>query len=350
MIRTLRRDQVRRSPFPVVGLLLVALVAAACTSSTKGTPSHVGASGSSSAASSSSGATSSTPTSSAPAQPVAVKVHVSVNIADGASVGVGMPYIATFDKVITSGVAFQKATKVTVNGEPVDARWYFETSDPSSGHAMEAHLRTEKYWPANAQIHVDLAVAGLSGGKVRLHPSMQYEFDQSLTSDFSTTDAHIVTVSNANHEATVTDNGKVWGTFPVSLGDPKTQTLRGIKVIMEKGADVRMTGPGYDDPHVKWTERLTYGGEYLHAAPWNCLPSRGGGCQGPYNNIGNANSSNGCTNLIPADAEKLYNFLGIGDVVTHLDADGPKMQLGQGYGDWNLTWTAWQTGGAIPTT
>jgi lipoprotein-anchoring transpeptidase ErfK/SrfK len=274
---------------------------------------------------------------------------VSVNIADGAGVGVGMPYIAMFDKKISDGRAFQQATKVTVDGEEVDARWYFEYTDPASGHVMEAHLRTENYWPANAKIHVDLPVKGLSGGRVPLHPSQQYVFDQSLTSDFETTDAHIVTVSNATHQATVTDNGKTWGTFPVSLGDPSTPTLRGIKVIMEKGKDISMRGPGYFDAHVKWTQRLTYGGEYLHAAPWNCAPSRGGGCTGNGNNIGNGNSSNGCTNLIPADAEKLYNFLGIGDVVTHLDADGPRMTLGQGYGDWNVTWSQWKTGGAIHT-
>ena len=64
---------------------------------------------------------------------------------------------------------------------------------------------------------------------------------------------------------------------------------------MEKGVDIPMRGPGYYDPHVQWTQRLTYGGEYLHAAPWN------GGNLG-----GTASTSNGCTNLIPATAKQLY--------------------------------------------
>lgn len=276
-------------------------------------------------------------------------MHVSVNIADGASVGVGMPYIATFDKKISDGRAFQQATKVTVNDQPVVARWYFEASDPASGHIMEAHLRTEEYWPANAQIHVDLPVKGVTGGFVSDQHNAQYIFNQNLTSDFATTDAHIVTVSNAAHTLTVMDNGKQWGTFPVSLGATATPTLRGIKVIMEKGKDISMRGPGYFDAHVQWTQRLTYGGEYLHSAPWNCFPSSQAGCTGTVNNIGSSNSSNGCTNLRPGDAKRLYDFLGIGDVVTHLDADGPHMQLGQGYGDWNVTWTQWQSGGAVPT-
>ncbi len=51
----------------------------------------------------------------------------------------------------------------------------------------------------------------------------------------------------------------------------------------------------------------------------------------------------------PGVAQKLYGFLGVGDVVLFPNASGPAMQLGTGYGDWNLSWASWQTGGAIPT-
>jgi lipoprotein-anchoring transpeptidase ErfK/SrfK len=212
---------------------------------------------------------------------------------------------------------------------------------------MEAHLRLQRYWPAHARIHVDLPVNGLSGGAVPRRAGAQYTFADSITSDFETTAAHVVSVSDATHTMTVTDDGKLWGTFPVSLGAANTPTKRGIKVIMEKGRVVRMRGPGYDDPHVEWTQRLTYDGEYLHSAPWNCVGPPG--CAGPANNIGHADSSNGCTNLRPQDAIKLYNFLGIGDPVEELDTAGPKMQLGWGYGDWNISWALWQSGGAVPT-
>ncbi|HLY34078.1 MAG TPA: L,D-transpeptidase [Jatrophihabitantaceae bacterium] len=322
-------------------VLAIALGLTACTSSLGGHGSNAPTSSSSSisrrAAPSSS--------SSAPAAKQ-VTVHVSVNISDGSAVGVGMPYIARFSTVITDGKVFQNATKVTVNGQPVDARWYFEVSHDTSW-AMEAHLRTQNYWPANATIHVDLPIQGLSGGAVPSRANTEYVFGDSLTSDFSTTDAHILTVSNAAHTLTVMDNGKQWGVFQISLGAADTPTKNGTKVIMEKGKVVRMRGPGYDDPHVMWTQRLTYDGEYLHSAPWNCVGYPG--CTGPSNHIGSSNSSNGCTNLRPDDAIKLYGFLGIGDVVKYPDADGPRMQIGQGYGDWNVTWGLWQTGGAVPT-
>jgi hypothetical protein len=51
--------------------------------------------------------------------------------------------------------------------------------------------------------------------------------------------------------------------------------------------------------------------------------------------------------MLPADAKKVYGFLGIGDVVLFPNANGPHMQLGQGYGDWNVAWSQWLTGGAL---
>ena len=323
----------RRAIAAIATLSALALVLTACSSTSNGNPSAAGPTGSSSASQ-----TPTTATSTA-AAPTPVKVHVSLNIGDGGEVGVGMPVIATFPKKITDGKAFQEATKVTIDDEPVEARWYFEYSDPASGHVMEAHLRTQGYWPAHAQIHVDLPVKGLDAGSVpKTGGTKQYVFDNSLTLDFGTTAAHIVTVDDSTHTLTVTSDSHPWGkTFPVSLGATDTPTARGTKVIMEKGASICMSGPGYHECGVKYTQRLTYGGEYLHAAPWN------------LGNLGRFDSSNGCTNLSTTDAKTLYDFLGIGDVVLYPNANGPKMKLGDGYGDWNVTWSLWVTGGAVKT-
>lgn len=269
-----------------------------------------------------------TSASAAPASPV----HIRLLNSDGEVRGVGMPVIAFFSKKITSGKALQDATKATVNGKPVKGAWYFEYSSAQKGYPIEAHFRLQDYWPAHSKIHVGIPTKGLSAGK-------GMAFDDSLTLDFATGARHVSTVDDSRHTITVTSDGKKYGTFPTSLGSRKTPTKRGTKVIMEKGRDISMRGPGYFDAHVKFTQRLTYDGEYLHAAPWNIA------------NINNGvDTSNGCTNLIPSDAERLYHFLGIGDVVLYPNASGGQMQLGQGYGDWNLSWEAWQTGGLISTT
>jgi lipoprotein-anchoring transpeptidase ErfK/SrfK len=315
----------RRTWCALALLSTTALALAGCSSSSGGgSPKTVVLTKSN--ASTSAGA-STTPSSTKPAVPTK-PVHVSLNIGDGAQVGVGMPVIATFRTKVHDGTAFQKATKVTVNDAPATGAWFFEYSDPASGHVMEAHFRLAHYWPAHARIHIDLPVKGLSAGR-------GLAFNNSLTLDFTTGAAHIATVDDASHTMSVVSDGRPYGTFPVSLGATNTPTARGTKVIMEKGASICMRGPGYYECGVKFTQRLTYGGEYLHSAPWN------------LGNIGRFDSSNGCTNLRPADAQRLYNFLGVGDVVIYPNANGPRMQLGQGYGDWNVPWTQWLTGGVV---
>ncbi|UQX89976.1 L,D-transpeptidase [Jatrophihabitans telluris] len=326
----------RRNALLTVAGLAVMVTLTACTQAPA--PQSIASSGQSAVAAPSTGGTSS---SSAPASPSASptptpsptaavkKVHVSLLEGDGASYGVGMPIIAFFDRAPTNAHAFAAATKVTVNGKAAQGGWYFE-STAHAGAAMEAHYRLENYWPAHSTITVDLPVKGLSAGK-------GLAFDDSLTLSIATGRRNMLTVNSATLKMTVESDGKVYGTFPVSLGAANTPTARGTKVIMEKGADISMRGPGYYDPHVQWTQRLTYGGEYLHSAPWNVA------------NLGVRSTSNGCTNLAPAVAKQLYGYLQIGDVVKFPNANGPQMRLGDGYGDWNLSWAQWAGGGALKT-
>lgn len=316
---------------PVVLTLLTALAAlgliAGCSTGTSGTNGPSAPAPTVTVTETASATPSPTPTPTP--TPKGKPVHVSLLESDGASYGVGMPIIAWFDVAPTDAGAFVRATSVTVNGQPVDGAWYFEHT-AHAGSALEAHYRPQEYWPANAHIHLALPLADKSAGD-------GLYFDDSLTLDMATGDARVGTVDANTLQLTVTDNGRPWGTFPVSLGAPDTPTSRGTKVIMEKGLDISMRGPGYFDPHVKFTQRLTYGGEYLHAAPWNIA------------NLGKRSTSNGCTNLSPADAQKLYAFLQIGDPIQYPNANGPQMTLGAGYGDWNVSWSEWQTGGALST-
>jgi lipoprotein-anchoring transpeptidase ErfK/SrfK len=257
-------------------------------------------------------------------------VHISLLNGDGDDYGVGMPVIAYFSKAITDARALQKATTVTVNGRPTDAAWYFERSAAGKG-PIEGHLRPQAYWPAHSRVRVTVAAKGVSGGT-------GVSFDDSLTLDFTTRAANIAVVNDRTHQLTVTSDGKRLFTFPVSLGAESTPTSRGTKVIMEKGPKICMSGPGYHECGIKYTQRLTYGGEYLHSAPWNATHIRAG-----------IDSSNGCTNLLPANAKQLYDTFRVGDIVQYPNADGAPMALGQGYGDWNVDWATWQTGGAVPT-
>jgi lipoprotein-anchoring transpeptidase ErfK/SrfK len=310
----------------------ILLLVAACTQAPPTAPPAAppgSTAGSATAATSSAPASGSTNSPTGSSSPNTRPVHVSLLEGDGGVYGVGMPIIAWFNVASTNGAAFAQATTVTVNGNKVAGAWYFERSS-HAGSAMEAHYRPRTYWPGHASIHVDLPVEGLSAG-----PGLS--FDDSLTLDLTTGAATFATVDAHTLQMTVKSDGKLVGVYPVSLGAPNTRTSRGIKVIMEKGLDIPMRGPGYYDPHVQYTQRLTYGGEYLHSAPWN------------IRNLGKRSTSNGCTNLSPTVAKQLYGLMRIGDVVSYPNANGSLMQLGSGYGDWNLSWGQWQTGGAIKT-
>jgi lipoprotein-anchoring transpeptidase ErfK/SrfK len=267
----------------------------------------------------------------APATP-AQAVHIRLLNTDGATYGVGMPVIAFFSKNITSGRALSEATTASVNGKPLPGAWYFETSNYYKGYPLEAHWRPESYWPAHAKVHVAIAAQGLPAG-----PDLA--FDDALTLDFATGARTIAEVDDTTHRMTVDTDGKLLGEFPVSLGASRTPTSHGVKVIMEKGRSICMSGPGYSECGVKYTQRLTYSGEYLHSAPWNVGNIKRG-----------IDSSNGCTNLLPDEAKRLYGILEVGDVVGYPNAPGPAMRMGDGYGDWNVPWAVWRRGGAVPVT
>lgn len=268
---------------------------------------------------------------SSPRPVVGTPVHVRLQQKDGVQVGVGMPVIAYFSREFTDAHALSAATTVSVDGKPAQVAWYFEASAADKAYPIEGHLRPESYWPAHAAVSVTIASQGVSAGK-------GMSFDDDLSLAFKTGAAMIATVDDVKHRMTVTRDGTTIGSYGISLGTSRTPTLRGTKVIMEQGGKpICMIGPTYRKCGIKYLQRLTYGGEYLHAAPWNVA------------NIGLRNTSNGCTNLKPADAQRLYTLFEIGDVVRYPNANGPTMKLGSGYGDWNVTWPTWLTGGLVPT-
>jgi lipoprotein-anchoring transpeptidase ErfK/SrfK len=320
-------------PARVLAALLgaVALLLTACTSSGSPTVTITNSNGSE-VVSTPPGDSSSSTKPAKPTKPVHIKT---LEAGAGEQYGVGMPVIAFFSKKIKSGKALQGATKVTADGRPVAGAWYFEYSDYyKHSYPIEGHWRPEHYWPAHSKIHVDIAAKGVSAGG-------NLAFNDSITLDFFIGAKNIGVVNNITHHLVVTSDGKQKFDVPVSLGATSTPTRHGIKVIMEKLPTVCMhdVNNTYYECGIQEDQRLTYDGEYLHSAPWNVGNIQSG-----------VNSSNGCTNLLPDDATALYHFLEVGDVVVYPNANGKAMQIGDGYGDWNIPWGTWQTGGLVSTT
>jgi lipoprotein-anchoring transpeptidase ErfK/SrfK len=322
-------------------LLPVAVLATACSGGGKPSTAIGGVTSSSATTGAPSGPASSpatSPRSSAAPTPAAKVVRVTSNLVDGVTVGVGQPIVLNFSPTPTDSTEFTKAVTVTVDGQPATGAWYWEK--PYADQPVQAHYRQQQFWPANAAIEVKLPIGGLSAGKGLVYAA-------GLTSvSFSTGDSHVSTVDASTRTMTVTSNGKVVNTFPVSLGAAKTPTYNGTKIVMQKGENlpgsnslrangtVMMSGPGYSNDPVPWSVRITASGEYVHAAGWNT-------------NIGVRDTSNGCTNLKPADGKWFYNFSMLGDVVRYANTDGVKMNPLDGLGDWNIPWSSWSQGGLL---
>jgi hypothetical protein len=86
---------------------------------------------------------------------------------------------------------------------------------------------------------------------------------------------------------------------------------------------------------VDWAFRLTWGGEFIHSAPWSV------GSQGRYN------VSHGCVNLAPTNAKWLFDTAHVGDPVI---VRGTEVTLdhGNGWTAWHRPWSEYIKGSALP--
>ncbi|NPD06736.1 L,D-transpeptidase family protein [Nocardioides sp. zg-1308] len=248
---------------------------------------------------------------------------------DGETVGVGMPVVVSFDLPVTDRALFEKHMRVTSTPQQRGS-WFWLSN-------REVHWRPATYWKAGTDVSVDLDINSLPAGR-------GIYGQESRSIDFQIGDAHVYKVNARTHQMQVFSNGDLLRSIPITTGKPGFTTRSGTKVIMEKFETKRMNSEtvginrnspeAYDIDDVQWAMRVTYSGEFIHAAPWSV------GSQG-Y-----ANVSHGCTGLSTADAGWLYAMSRRGDVVEYTGTDR-QMTLDNGYGDWNLPFADWKAGSAL---
>ena len=257
------------------------------------------------------------------------QTYPSVAPLQGETVGVGMPVIVTFDVPVTDKASFEKHMSVTSSPrQPGSWYWLSDT---------EAHWRPKSYWKAGTDVSVDVDINSVpAGGGIYGQESRHV--------DFEVGDANVYKVNAQTHQMRVFHNGSLLRTIPITTGKPGHTTRSGTKVIIEKFDSKRMnsetvgipvdSADGYDIDNVQWAMRVTYSGEFIHAAPWSV------GSQG-Y-----ANVSHGCTGMSTENAAWLYAMSRRGDVVEYTGSDKP-MTLDNGYGDWNESYQQYAKGSAL---
>jgi len=244
---------------------------------------------------------------------------------DDWNVGVGMPVIVVFSSAVKNKKAAQAA--LTVSSTPaVEGAWRWFS-------ATEVHWRPKAYWPSGTKVHVTAAMSN-----VELADGVWGK--RTTTSSFTISRSQIITVDTVRHALTVRRGGSVVRTIPVTTGKAGFRTRNGIKVVMSRESQVRMDastlGTDKNDPEyynllVNWALRLTYSGEFLHAAPWSV------GSQG------RANVSHGCTGMSTSNARWLYDNSVVGDVVVFTGSPRA-LEWGNGYTEWNKSFGDYASG------
>jgi lipoprotein-anchoring transpeptidase ErfK/SrfK len=244
---------------------------------------------------------------------------------NGDLVGVGMPILVQFTHPVNDRAAVEKALVV-------------QTDPPQAGHwswLSDARLdwRPENYWQPGTKVRVSLNLDGVPAGNDKYGGT-----DTSF--GFTVGRKQMSLVDLSKHEMTVYQDDREIRTLPVTGGKPGADTWGGTMAVIDKASSVHMQsrtvgfGNEYDIPDVRWAIHLTYSGTYIHAAPWSV------GSQG-Y-----ANVSHGCVGMSMDHAAWFFQNTMPGDLVQVVNS--PKsVAPGNGYGDWQESWSQWLTGSAV---
>jgi lipoprotein-anchoring transpeptidase ErfK/SrfK len=238
-----------------------------------------------------------------------------INVFPGQTYGTAMPIVVDFGETIpvSAREAIQKRLFVTSTPSQPGA-WHWMDS------GTEVAYRTPDYWKPVP-----------FGNNI-------WGTDDSVASAAIGNSVHL-DIDNGTKQMAVWIDGKMARKIPVAMGKPSTPTSSGKMVIMEK--DDYVTFDTRNDPQggyvvtVANAQRLTWGGEFIHSAPWS------EGDQG-YRNV-----SHGCTNVSSWAAGYLMGITHVGDLVT---IQGTEVHLapGNGWTVWDMTWDEFVKGSALP--
>lgn len=256
------------------------------------------------------------------------QTYPSIAPLQGETVGVGMPVIVQFDVPVKNRANIER--HLAVRSTPRQAgSWHWVSAE-------EVHWRPRRYWQPGTEVTVDADINSVAAGN-----GVYGQVSRSVT--FEVGDSVVSKVDVAAHQMKVFINGALARTMPISAGKPGFITRSGVKVIIEKSRDKVMdaatlgiseSDPEYYRLDVEYAMRVTYSGEFLHAAPWSA------GSQGV------ANVSHGCVGMTTDNAAWLFGITKRGDVVEVSGSDR-QMTLYNGYGDWNASFAEYRQGSAL---
>jgi lipoprotein-anchoring transpeptidase ErfK/SrfK len=253
-------------------------------------------------------------------------VDTGLYLQDKTTVGVAMPVVVEFDPPVPDSARAAIQQRLFVTTMPLQPGvWHWD-----SGRQVE--YRAPQYWKAGTIISVRSALQGLPMGD-----GSYGDTDRSAT--VTVGQKVFMSVDNTTKQMSVYVNDQLARQMPVSLGKPSTPSSSGTMVTMSHDYstifDTTREGPGGYRVQVNYAMRLTWGGEFIHAAPWSV------GDQGVRN------VSHGCVNMSMDNSEWLFGITHVGDPVTVTGTE-VQLSLGNGWTGWNQSWGDFVKGSAVP--
>jgi lipoprotein-anchoring transpeptidase ErfK/SrfK len=227
------------------------------------------------------------------------------NPINGSMVGVAKPIIINFPRPIADRPMAEQAIHIS-SVPPVPGKFYWMND-------TQVRWRPINFWPAHTVVNIDA-----SGAK----------------SSFTTGDQLVATADDGTHQMTITRNGKVEKTIPMSMGMAAGghQTANGTYYVLEKFPDIVMDSATYGVPntspqgykvHVQLAVRFDNSGNFVHSAPWSVADQ------------GQRDVSHGCINISPDNAKWFYDNFGSGDPIVVKNSVGTYTQ-NDGAQDWQI--------------
>jgi lipoprotein-anchoring transpeptidase ErfK/SrfK len=240
----------------------------------------------------------------------------------GQTYGVGMPVVLEFDPPVpdSARAGIQSRLFVTSN-PPQPGVWHWASGS-------QVWYRPPQYWQPGTTLNVRAALQGVpfgDGGYGAQDRSATVTIGKKVT----------MLVDNASHSMQVYQDDKLTRTIPVSLGEASTPSSSGTMVTMSHDYSTIFDVPGEYVVQVYYALRLTWDGQFIHAAPWS------------VGDQGHDNVSHGCTNVSMENAQWLFGITHIGDPVT-VQGTEVKVVDGDGWTAWNETWPEFVKGSALP--
>jgi lipoprotein-anchoring transpeptidase ErfK/SrfK len=227
------------------------------------------------------------------------------NPTNGSKAGAAKPIYINFARPIADRALAEQAIHIS-SVPPVPGRFYW-TSD------SQVRWRPQDFWPAGTVVNID------AGG---------------TKSSFTVPEQLVATIDDAAHQMTVSRNGKVEKTIPVSMGMAAGghTTPNGTYYVLEKFPTIVMDSSTYGVPvssangykvNVQLAVRIDNSGNFVHSAPWS------------VGDQGKRNVSHGCINISPENAKWFYDNFGSGDPVVIKNSKGVYNQP-DGASDWQM--------------